>query len=230
MPNITINSLDGSQIEAYEATPKNGNGPGLIILHEIFGVSLSIKKLCDHYASLGYYVICPNLFWRDVKIDQASNGEPDWEQATKLYSSFDTESGVRDIFAILAHLRQSKTCNGKVGVLGYCLGSRLSYLMSTRSDVDCSVGYYCVGIDSFLDEVHDIRMPAMAHIAAQDKLVPDFVLKKVLRSLSRNEAIKTHIYESVDHGFARDGDAKYNQEATDMANERTEAFLKEILF
>lgn len=232
MPNINIQSLDGSTIESYTALPENGAGPGLIILHEIFGISTSIKKTCDHYASLGYVVVCPNLFWRDIKMDQLGNssGEPDWEQATKLYNNFDTESGLRDIFAVLAHLRQKTECSGKVGVLGYCLGSRLAYLMATRSDIDCSASYYGVGIDGFLDEVHDIRVPFLIHLAEQDKLMSDQVRKKIMRNLSRNKVIKTHLYPMAEHGFARIGDPKYHEECAKQANERTELFLEKTLF
>ena len=41
-------------------------------------------------------------------------------------------------------------CNGKVGAVGYCLGGRLAYLTATRTDADVSVGYYGVGIDTYL--------------------------------------------------------------------------------
>lgn len=230
MPNITITSLDGSSIEAYAAYPEKGQGPGLIILHDIFGVSANIKKLCDHYASLGYAVICPNLFWRDQKMDTSTCSEPNWDATTKLYTNYDTESGIRDVFAILAHLRQASECGGKVGALGLCLGGRLSYIMSTRSDIDCSATYYGVGVEGFLDEVHDIRQPALIHLAEQDKLMPDSIRKKVLRSLSRNDVIETYTYPAVEHGFARDGDPKYDQEKATLANERTEAFLNAHLF
>ncbi len=56
-------------------------------------------------------------------------------------------------------LRSMPGCNGKVGALGYCLGGKLAYLMASRSDVDAAVGYYGVGLDEMLDEIHDIRMP-----------------------------------------------------------------------
>lgn len=232
MPNIIINSLDGSQIETYAALPSNGIGPGLIVLHEMFGVSPHIKKLCNDYAAKGFVVLCPNLFWREIKIDDSSlaSKEPNWERASKLYNNFDTEAGLRDVFAILAHLRQMKECSGKVGVLGQCLGSRLTYLMASRSDIDCAACYYGVGIDGFIDEVHDIRSPFMIHLGDQDKLVPELVHKKLMRNFARNKAIEAHIYEGAAHGFARDGDASYDKTASALANERTNEFLTKALF
>lgn len=232
MPNITINSLDGSQIETYADFPENGTGPGLIVLHEVFGISQHTKKLCDHYAEKGFVVLCPNLFWREVKIDSnpAATSEPNWEQATKLYNNFDVESGLRDVFAILAHMRQLKECSGKVGILGQCLGSRLAFLMATRSDIDCAAAYYGVGIDSFIDEVHDIRSPFMIHLGDQDKLVPEQTHKKLMRNFARNKVIEAHLYEGVGHAFAREGDVGYNEQEAQTANQRTEDFLTKLLF
>lgn len=231
MPTVTLNSLDGSKIDAYVALPKNGaTGPALIVLHEIFGITKQMKELCDHYAAKGCVVICPNLFWREVTIDQVSSTEPDWEQASKLYNNFSVEAGLRDVFAALAQARQMKECGGRVGVLGVCLGARLAYLMATRADIDCAVTYYGVGIDSYLDEVHDIRSPFMLHIAEQDKLIPDDVRKKLVRNMSRNDKVQTHLYVGVEHGFARVGDPKYIEASAKEADQRTVAFLEENLF
>ena len=93
---------------------------------------------------------------------------------------------VRDLLSTLGHIRAMKGCSGKVGSVGYCLGGKLAYLMATRSDVDASVGYYGVELDKYLDEIHDIRMPLMLHIAALDKFVPPDVRGKILKAAARN--------------------------------------------
>src|SRR3546814_16754049 len=49
------------------------------------------------------------------------------------------------------------------------LGGRLAYLMSTRTAVDCSVGYYGVGLDNILGEAAAITKPLMLHVAEDRK-------------------------------------------------------------
>jgi carboxymethylenebutenolidase len=147
----------------------------------------------------------------------------------ELYNAFDVEAGVRDLISTLAHIRTMPQCNGKVGAIGFCLGGKLAYLMATRSDVDASVGYYGVQLDKYIDEMHDVRLPLMLHIAALDKYVPPDVRARLLRAFERNTVIKPFVYEGADHAFARIGGQNYNKDADDLAHSRTDAFFAEHL-
>lgn len=230
MPDIQIDSLDGALIPAYAAYPSSGNGPGLILIHEVFGLNPVMRALCDNYAARGYIAVCPDLFWRQNGGNATNSlSEADWEIAAKHYKSFDIEAGIRDLLACLAAVRKTAGCSGKVGTIGYCLGSRLAFLMAARSDVDCAVSFYGVGLDSMLDEVHDIRSPYLLHIGEQDKLVPLPTQKKISSLLSRNASIQVCVYAHADHGFARVGGAKFLASAADEANKKTNAFLEENL-
>jgi carboxymethylenebutenolidase len=101
--------------------------------------------------------------------------------------------------------------------------------MASRSDVDASVSYYGVGLDQLLDEVHDIRMPLILHMAALDKFAPEAVRQKILKSIARNPVITAYVYEGVDHAFARPNGQNYNKEAADLANKRTTEFFSKNL-
>jgi len=230
MPDLQINALDGSTLPAYVALPPGGHGPGLLLIHEIFGLNAIMREQCDAFAALGYVTICPNLFARQgLGGEDAPLTEPDWDRAAALYKNFDIEAGVRDLFGTLAHVRQIPGCAGKVGAVGYCLGGRLSFLLAARSDIDCAVGYYGVGLESLLDEVYDIRVPYLLHVGEQDKLMPPPIQKRVLASLARNAVITTCLYAKADHGFARTNGLKYNPAAAAAAQAKTNAFLAEHL-
>ena len=231
MPEISIQTLDGSAFDAMLTMPKGDHGSGLIVIPEMFSSADETRALGEHYAALGYVVISPNLFHRQgVKLSSATGAaEPDWEQTAKLYKTFNVEAGVRDLLATLGHFRQMPECGGKVGVVGYCLGSRMAFLLSSRSDVDCAVCYYGVGVDSYLDEVYDIRMPLMLHLGENDKLMPPSTLQRVVRSLSKNNVITTHLYSGAEHGFMRHNGTAYHAEHAQTADARTAAFLKEWL-
>jgi carboxymethylenebutenolidase len=232
MPDIKIKSLEGQEFSAYCALPESGNGPGLIVIQEIFGVNANMRTLCDDYAAQGYVAVCPDLFWRQQPGIQLTDKTPEeWDRAFELYKGFDTESGVRDLLSTLAHMRSMKACNGKVGAVGFCLGGKLAFLMATRSDADAVAGYYGVELEKYLDEVHDIRMPLVLHIAALDKFTPPDARDKILKSLARNPVITAYVYEGADHAFARIGGEHYDKAAADLANRRTaELFSKYLKF
>jgi len=230
MPDIKIPSLHGQEFGAYCAMPEKGMGPGLIIIQEIFGVNVNMRKICDDFAAKGYIAVCPDLFWRQEPNVQLTDKTPaEWDRAFELYKGFDVEAGVRDLLSTLAYVRSMKGCTGKVGAVGYCLGGKLAYLMASRCDVDATVSYYGVDLEKYLDEVHDIRAPLIINIAALDKFMTEPVRQKILRSVARNPVITAYVYEGVDHAFARPNGQNYNAAAAELANERTYAFLAEYL-
>jgi carboxymethylenebutenolidase len=230
MPDIKIKSLEGKEFGAYCAMPDGGTGPGIIVIQEIFGVNAFMRQMCDEYAKQGYVAICPDLFWRQQPGIQLSDKTPsEWDKAMDLYKGFDTEAGVRDLLSTLAHIRAMKECSGKVGAVGYCLGGKMAYLMAARCDVDATVSYYGVELEKYLDEVHDIRMPLILHIAALDSHVQGPVREKILKSVARNPVITAYVYEGADHAFARIGGKNYNKEAADLANQRSKEFFAKNL-
>ena len=230
MPDIKIKSLHGKEFSAYAALPPSESGPGLIVIQEIFGVNAVMRGICDSFAQKGYIAVCPDLFWRQQPDVQLTDKTPaEWDHAFDLLKGFDVEGGMRDLLSTLAHVRGMKGCTGKVGSVGYCLGGKLAYLMATRSDVEASVSYYGIELDKYLSEVPDIRMPTMLHIAALDKFVPEPVRQKILKTVAKNPAITAHVYEGVDHAFARIGGQNFNEAAATLANQRTDDFFAEHL-
>ncbi|MDP9128482.1 MAG: dienelactone hydrolase family protein [Pseudomonadota bacterium] len=226
MPDITISSLEGKSFGAYCAMPASGNGPGLVICQEIFGVNAVMRKICDDFAAKGYIAVCPDLFWRQKPGIQISDKTPgEWDQAMDLFKGFDVEAGLRDLLSTLGHVRAIKGCSGKVGSIGFCLGGKMAYLMASRSDVDAAVSYYGVELDKKLDEIQDIRAPLILHIAELDKFVPAPVREKILKAAARNPVITTYVYNGVDHAFARPGGQNFNAAAAALAGERTETFF-----
>ena len=127
-------------------------------------------------------------------------------------------------------LRRTPGCSGKVGAVGYCLGGKLAYLMSTRTTIDCSIGYYGIGIDAALTEAAKIRKPLMLHVAEDDQFVPHDVQDKMKAMLGKNPQIAMHTYPRADHAFAREGGKNFHADFARAANKRTADFLTKNLF
>jgi carboxymethylenebutenolidase len=118
---------------------------------------------------------------------------------------------------------------GKVGVVGYCLGGRLAYMVAARTDVDASVGYYPVGIPELLREKHAIANPLMLHIAGADHFVPPEQQRLVHEGLDDHPRVTLHDYPGLDHGFATELGRRRNAEGAQLADSRTAAFFAETL-
>src|SRR5688500_513058 len=143
---IDIATLDGSEsFKAYLAEPDGDPKGAIVVIQEIFGVNEGIRRKCDHWASLGYVAIAPDLFWRLEPGAELDPDNPDqFQMALGLMQRFDQDQGVADIEASIREARRRLPEDGKVGAVGYCLGGRLAFMTSARTDVDASVGYYGV--------------------------------------------------------------------------------------
>ena len=224
MTDITITSDDGAQFSGYLAEPGAGPAPGIIVLQEIFGVNPAMRSIADDLALKGYLALVPDLFWRQEPNLQLSD-KTDWDRALELYQGFDEDAGIRDARAALAQLRVLGTCSGKAGVIGYCLGGKLAYLMATRSDSHCAVAYYGVGIENALGEAEKIDRPFLLHVAEDDDFVPAEAQVQVADALAENRWAHRHSYAGVGHAFARPAGEHYDIAAATLANQRTTEFL-----
>jgi carboxymethylenebutenolidase len=227
---ITIQAADGGSFSAYLAAPKSGKGPGIVVIQEIFGVNAVMRGITDDLAAKGYAALCPDLFWRlKPGINITDKTEAEWKLAVGYFGRFDADKGAQDLKATLAALRKHPACSGKVGAVGYCLGGKLAYLMATRTDVDCSVGYYGVGIQDMLGEAKNIKKPMLLHIAGKDEFVPPPAQAAVKAGLKSNPNVSIYDYPQCNHAFARVGGQHYDKSAADQANQRSAEFFKRHL-
>ncbi|MEX0758215.1 MAG: dienelactone hydrolase family protein, partial [Tistlia sp.] len=185
MASLTIPASDGSgSFGGYLALPGKSPAAAILVIQEIFGVNKVMRELCDSYAAEGYLAFAPDLFWRiQPGVDITDRSEAEWQQAFALMQKFDVDKGVEDLKAALAALRGHEAATGKVGTVGYCLGGKLAFLMATRSDADCNVSYYGVGLADHLGEIGAIARPLMLHVAREDGFVPKEQQDKVAAAL-----------------------------------------------
>jgi carboxymethylenebutenolidase len=225
--NAEIEAADGGRFGAYLALPPgDGPAPAIVVIIEIRGLNANMRAICDAYAARGYIAVVPDLLWR---IEPGLDYDPDipagWEKAMAINAAFDETKAIDDLKATLDWVRRQPRSNGVAGMLGFCLGGKLAYLMATRSSADASVGYYGIGIDKALAEADAITRPLMLHIAGEDRFVPPAAQRKIAGRLATVADAEAHIYPGADHAFARKGGVRFDAQAAALADARTAAFL-----
>ncbi|HAX90976.1 MAG TPA: hypothetical protein DCY07_02045 [Rhodospirillaceae bacterium] len=205
-----LHSFDKAPIETIAALPNGGNGAGLIIIDDGLMPTERMASLCDDFAHEGYIALNPRL----INVEDAAP---------------DPEKSVRDLLAVLAYMRKLPGCGGKVGVLGFGFGGLLAFLMASRCDVDCAVGYGCNGIGPYADEVFDIRRPVLLHLGVPEAPQEAAQSARLIRSLKRSEDVTPLLYDGVSEGFFRIEQSGFNAEAARAAHQQTMAFLAEHL-
>src|SRR3954452_17350402 len=114
------------EVKAHLATPPVGTGPwpGVVVLHEAFGLNDDIRQQVDRLAAAGYVAVAPDLY--------SAGGA--WRCIRATFRSLTTGSGkaFEDIEAARAFLAARPDCTGRVGVIGFCMGGGFALLTAAR--------------------------------------------------------------------------------------------------
>lgn len=232
---VQLNTSDG-KMDAYVAQPKNGgNFPGVVVIQEAFGVNDHIKKITDRIAAEGYVAIAPDIYHRESERIIPYSEMP---KAIAAMQRVVDGKAMEDVGAAIAHLKsQSNVKAGSVGVIGFCMGGRLTYLAAAHhaNDVKCAVPYYGGGIPmgnpSPLSRTKEIKCPMYLFFGAKDQLIPKDHVDQIKAELTANKVpFQLEVYPDAGHGFFCDDRAmSYNEGAAKNAWEKTKAFFAQHL-
>jgi carboxymethylenebutenolidase len=127
--------------DAFLTRPVDGGRhPGVVLYTDAFGIRPAVEAHAERLAARGYCVLVPNVFYRDGRapvledIERLMKSEDRSALFAALRPKMDAltpDAANRDSAAWLAHLRQCGGMHeGAVGVVGYCMGGRLSLRMA----------------------------------------------------------------------------------------------------
>src|SRR6185437_16556472 len=139
---ITITGYGEHQVEAYFAgpDPEHDASPrgGLVLIHHMPGFDRWTKEVARRFATDGYNVLAPNLYYRE-----APDASPDDAAATaRARGGVPDDRLVGDVGGAASYLRSMPASNGKVGVIGYCSGGRQAFLAACSLPLDAAVDCY----------------------------------------------------------------------------------------
>lgn len=126
MPEIAIPNRAGERA-AYLAAPDHAAPwPGVVVIHEIFGLNDDIRRLSDRMAATGYLALAPDLY---------SGGK--WARRMRP-ALRQLEAGRGEFFDAIDSARgwlaARDDCTDLVGVIGFSLGGGFALLAASRYD------------------------------------------------------------------------------------------------
>ncbi len=190
---------NGSEGQGYLAVPPSGEGPGVIVIQEWWGLVPHIEDVCDRFAAEGFVALAPDLY-RGTKVS-----EPD--EAGKEMMALQLDRAARDMSGAVDEVVR-RASGDKVGVVGFCMGGGLALVLATqRPDaVAACVSFY--GLIPWPDAQPDfskLSAAVLVHVAGNDEYFsPEaaHVLEEELRRLGK--AAEFHVYDDTEHAFFND--------------------------
>jgi carboxymethylenebutenolidase len=211
-------------IRAYSARPKEeGKRPGVIVIHEIWGLHPHIEDVARRVALEGFLAIAPDA------LSPVGGTPPDKDQARSLMQKLDPEKNTKNYVAAVEYLKTHPQSTGKVGCMGFCWGGAVTNQVAVHSpSLTAAVPFY--GSQPSQADVPRIKASMLIHYAGDDERInvgiPAF--EAALQGASVDYQMFT--YEGAAHAFFNDANpSRFHEEAARLAWERTVAFLKEKL-
>ncbi|MET0280935.1 MAG: dienelactone hydrolase family protein [Steroidobacteraceae bacterium] len=210
---------DGHEFDAWLAPAQGTPRGAVLVLQEIFGVNSHIRAVTDGFAKAGYLAIAPSLFDRVKRNVELGYGPETMEQGRGYALQLKEEQLLLDMQACINVVKHA----GPVGVVGYCWGGSLAYLAACTLPVRAAVAYYGTRIAQMLDR--QPRVPVLYHFGERDQSIPP---ENIARIRAANPAGEFHLYPA-DHGFNCDQRASFDAASSQLALQRTLAFLAQHL-
>ena len=211
----------------YEARPDGHARGAAIVIQEAFGVNSYIEDVTRRFAEAGYHAVAPHLFHRS---GGGTAPYDDFAKVIPLYEHLDDTGILVDVDATLAHLRATGWDEPAVGIVGFCFGGRVTFLVALRRALGAAVGFYGGGIVTprfpqfppLIDEVSTLKTPWLGLFGDQDQSIPVEDVER-LRAALPGAPVATEIvrYPDAGHGFHCDQRDAYDETAAKDAWNRT---------
>ena len=214
---------------AFVARPEGGPRPAVLVIQEAFGLNNHIRDVTRRIAAEGYVALAPDLYWRGGK--GRSVAYEDLGQAISIMQTLKDPEIVTDVGSAVAYLeKQSFVRADRIGITGFCMGGRVSYLAACAlpDKITASAPFYGGGIP--VDRTASLKAPVLAFFGDQDPFIPlDSVEKLRAEATKLGKQVEIVVYPGAPHGFFCNERDSYRPDAAKDAWEKVKAFFKKHL-
>jgi len=213
--------------------------PSIIVAQEAFGVNRHIEKVCDRLAEAGYVAIAPALFHREHPNPKLGYGDDDVPTRNRYMGALRDEDIIEDInqVVIWTQSEQFRRTNGQpIGIVGFCVGGRITYLAATSCPgLSAAVAYYPGRVlvpfgdgPAPIDLTSQIKIPLMGNFGGKDENPSPADVATIEAKLKEaGVSYDFKSYPDAGHGFNCDERASYHEASAADAWARTVSFFQQ---
>ncbi|HEY3994111.1 MAG TPA: dienelactone hydrolase family protein [Ktedonobacteraceae bacterium] len=203
--------VNGNGAYAYIAEPDdNAQHPGVVVIQEWWGLEPHVRDIAQRLAAEGFVVAVPDLYHGKIAT------EPDDAMKMVMMLRKNVDRAAQEIGGALDTLKaRSNVEPKKLGLIGFCVGGFLTYIVASRyKDLGAVVPFYGAGYDPTPEEVAKVQAPVLAFYGSQDNSVPPAQIEKIerlYRQANKDFTVKVynagHAFINPDHGSGNEAAA-----------------------
>lgn len=230
---------DGTPVTGYRAVPANPdsvlvargqdpsaqNLPGIVVIHEWWGLNDNIRTATRRLAGEGYRALAVDLYADSVA------QTPDRAQSLMQTATSRPEQLTTNLRAAHSYLQREGGAP-RVAVMGWCFGGGMTFrvLADRPTAFDAAVAYYGTPKPMTTDVLKALTTPVLAHFGREDEVVSTDQVE-AFQSRLTGQDVDVQIYQyDAGHAFANPSGEKYAPKAAQQAWTRTTTFLRTHLY
>ncbi len=207
----------------YYRPDGQGPWPGVLLLHEMFGLTSQVRADARHLAREGFLVMAPDLY---------TDGMGRYCIRAFFSREFLANKGataqIGEVHRLLDLLKAEPDCNRRIGMIGMCMTGGFVLQMARRDDLAAPVVYhhgFGVRGSGITDgDAAAIRGPVQGHFLTDDPICPRRKVEALAGQLG--DRLEVNLYPGGGHGLRS---ALRHTPASEEAWQRTLSFLHEQL-
>jgi carboxymethylenebutenolidase len=220
---VVYGQVGGKPVRGYLARPKGAKAslPGLIVIHEWWGLNDNIRNMAKRLAGEGYTALAVDLYGGQTA------DTPEKAQALMGAVLKDLQPGEENLKQAYSFL-ESQQKAPKIGVIGWCFGGgwSLQTALLFPEKVDAAVIYYGHLVDDKA-KLAPLKMPILGFFGGKDQSIPVATVRSFEKALKElGKSVEIHVYDDASHAFANPSGGSYNPKAAKDSWKRTTAFFK----
>ena len=217
--------LEISGARAYLSLPENARKPvpGVLVIHEWWGLNEHIMHWADRLAAQGYAALAVDLYGGKVAATP--------EEAMAAMKTVDPARSQEILKTAHQYLMTSSRVQAThTGVVGWCFGGAWSLRAGMAiPELNAVVMYYGRPVLN-VDELKSIKAPVLGVFGSKDESIPNDVVEEFDEALSDAGVAHRILKYDAPHAFANpSAPGRYNAEAAEAAWEQVKGFLAENL-
>lgn len=216
--------INGRTCKGHISLPPSGQGPGVIVLQEWWGVNEHILSVLDRFADEGFVALSPDLYHGEIAT------KPD--NAERLMMALNIQETEKDLKGAVDYLVSlPEVTSEKIGVVGFCMGGQLALFAACENEaIGACVDFY--GIHPKVEpQLEKLQCPFLGLFGATDDFVPPkaaHALEEKFHKLGKKCEIQ--IYPETGHAFFNDERPEaYHEASAKNAWMRVLQFFTELL-
>lgn len=224
--NVTYATVDGTEVTGYFARPQEAEGelPGIIVIHEWWGLNDNIRMMTRKLAAQGYKALAVDLYMGETA------ESPDQAGSLARKAGDHPEQAISNLKQAYRYLDEQQNVT-KTGTIGWCFGGgwSLQTALALPNEIDATVIYYGHLVND-TEQLKKLQMPVIGFFGAEDNGIPPDEVHKFEEALNKAGVTNSiHIYEGAGHAFANPSGTRYQKEAAEDAWNKTTAFFEKYL-